>query len=268
MNESGDDVRIAREGAVAALTLDRADKLNAVTPALDAAVGAALRELGADEAVRVVVLTGAGTQAFCTGADIPTLFPALRERVAASAAPINFCGLTHEHPLPGKPLIAAINGLALGGGFELALASDLRIASGNARFGLPEPRWGVVAGAGGCARILHALPAAVAAEVLLAGRRLDAKEALRWGLVSRGVAPAALMDEAQAIAQRIAAAAPAAIAGLVEFWRAQRRRLDETALAEERALFQRLIGSPAAAAGIAAFVARREAAAEGQGTAP
>ena len=268
MDEEDGGVRVEREGVVATLTLDRADKFNAVTPALDAAVGAALRVLGADDAVRVVVLTGAGTQAFCTGADIPTLFPVLRERVAASPAPINFCGLTHEHPLPGKPLIAAVNGLALGGGFELALASDLRIASSNAQFGLPEPRWGVIAGAGGCARSLHALPAAVAADVLFAGRRLNAEEALRWGLVSRVVAPEALAAEAMAVARRIAAAAPEAIAGLVEFWRAQQRRLDGAALAEERALFQRLIGSPAAAAGIAAFVARRAAAPTGEGAAP
>jgi enoyl-CoA hydratase/carnithine racemase len=252
-------VEVRRDGAVATVTIARADKHNAITPELDAAIGAALRALGADDAVRVVVLTGAGTHAFCTGADIPTLFPALRDRVRASDAPINFCGLTHANPLPGKPLIAAINGLALGGGFELALASDLRIASTTATFGLPEPRWGVVAGAGGCARVLHALPAAVAAEVLFAGRRLSADEALHWGLVSRVVPPDTIAAAAHEIAQRIVAASEPAIAGLVEFWRAQRRRLDEAALRDERELFARLITSPSTDAGIAAFVARRPA---------
>lgn len=249
-------VRVRREDAVATVTIARADKHNAVTPELDAAMAAVLRALGAEDAVRVVVLTGDGARAFCTGADIPTLFPALRERVQHSPAPINFCGLTHVHPLPGKPLIAAINGLALGGGFELALASDLRIASTAAQFGLPEPQWGVVAGAGGCARVLHALPPAVAAEVLLAGRRLSAEEALQWGLVSRVVAPEALADTARQLAQRIVAAAPAAIRGLVEFWRGQRWRQDAQPLDDERRLFQQLICSPATEAGIAAFVAR------------
>jgi len=239
------------------VTIDRADKHNAVTPEIDAAVGTALRTLGAEECVRVVVLTGAGDRAFCTGADIPTLFPALRERVRASGAPIDFCGLTHGHPLPGKPLIAAVNGLALGGGFELALAADLRIASANAQFGLPEPHWGVVAGAGGCARVLHALPPAVAAEVLLAGRRLSADEALHWGLVSRVVPQHALDAAAREIAAQIVAASPPAIAGLVEFWRAQRARQDDAGLRDERALFARLITSPATEAGIAAFAGRR-----------
>ncbi|MBE7417873.1 MAG: enoyl-CoA hydratase/isomerase family protein [Ideonella sp.] len=260
MNEPVRDdagVQVGREGPIATLTISRVDKHNAVTPELDAALAAALRALGADDAVRVVVLTGAGTQAFCTGADIPTLFPALRERVLRSAEPINFCGLTHLHPLPGKPLIAAVNGLALGGGFELALASDLRIASSSAQFGLPEPRWGVVAGAGGCTRVLHALPPALAADVLLAGRRLSAEEALRWGLVSRVAPPHELPALAQQVARSIADAAPAAIRGLVEFWRAQRARQDQAGLAEERALFQSLIASPAGDAGIAAFHARR-----------
>ncbi|MFO1220137.1 MAG: enoyl-CoA hydratase/isomerase family protein [Burkholderiaceae bacterium] len=259
-----DGVRVQRDGAIATLTIDRADKHNAITPELDAAMDRALRALGADAAVRVVVLTGAGTQAFCTGADIPTLFPALRRRVQASAEPINFCGLTHVHPLPGKPLIAAVNGLALGGGFELALASDLRIAAANAQFGLPEPRWGVIAGAGGCARNLHALPPAVAADVLFAGRRLSADEALRWGLVSRVVAPDALAATAREVAERIAAASAPAIRGLVEFWRTQHARRDAQALLDERALFQQLITSPAVEAGIAAFIGRRDA----TGTAP
>lgn len=258
VDEPGDGgVQVQHDGAVATVTIARAAKHNAITPALDAAMAAALRALAADDAVRVVVLTGAGTQAFCTGADIPTLFPVLRERVLRSDDPVNFCGLTHLHPLPGKPLIAAVNGLALGGGFELALASDLRIASSTAQFGLPEPRWGVVAGAGGCARLLHALPPAVAADVLLAGRRLDADEALRWGLVSRVAAPQELPALAQQVARRIADASPPAIRGLVEFWRSQRARQDQVGLAEERALFQALIASPATETGIAAFRARR-----------
>ena len=117
----------------------------------------------------------------------------------------------------------------------------------------------MVAAAGGCARIGRALPPAVAAEVLLAGRRLSAEEALRWGLVSRVVAPDELMHAAHDIAHRIAAIPSPAMRGLVELWRAQRARDDREALAEERALFQTLIDSPAAEAGIAAFLARRDA---------
>src|SRR4051794_19709175 len=189
--EEAGRVDVGRDGAVATVTLVRPAKHNAVTPELDAAMAAAFAQLARDDGVRAVVITGAGPDAFCTGADIPTLLPVLRRRMEGGDDPVNFCGLTHVHPLPGKPIVAAVNGLALGGGFELALASDLRIASTRARFGLPEPRLGLIAAAGGCARVLHALPPAVAAEVLLAGRRLDAEEALRWGLVSRVVAPEA-----------------------------------------------------------------------------
>lgn len=256
-------LRVRRDGGVATLTLARADKHNAVTPELDAAMAEALRELGADDRVRVVVLTGAGPRAFCTGADIPTLLPVLRERVMHSEADVDFCGLTHGRLLPGKPLIAAVNGLALGGGFELALACDLRIASTAAEFGLPEPRWGVVAAGGGCSRILHALPPAVGAEILLAGRRLDADEALHWGLVSRVVAPERLLETAHEIAGRVAAASPLAMRGLVEFWRAQRMRQDGAALTAERVLFKALIATPEAEAGIAAFIGRRGGAGAG-----
>lgn len=249
-------VAVQHDGPVATVTLMRADKHNAITPELDQAVGDALRALGQDDRVRVVILTGQGDKAFCTGADIPTLFPHLRERVQASPEPINFCGLTHVHPLPGKPLISAINGLALGGGFELALASDLRIASTHAQFGLPEPRWGVVAGAGGCTRVLNALPQALAAEVLFSGRRITATEALHWGLVSRVVAPEQLMAQAKDMAQRIIQADANAIAGLVEFWRTQYQRREAQSLLDERQLFQTLITSPESRAGIEAFIQR------------
>jgi len=249
-------VRVQHDGAIATVTIARAAKHNAIDPELDAALAAALRALGGDAAVRVVVLTGEGTRAFCSGADVPTLFPRLRERVLGSDAAINFCGLTHSDPLPGKPLIAAVNGLALGGGCELALASDLRIASTQAQFGLPEPRWGIVAAGGGCTRVLHALPPAVAAEMLFAGRRLDAAEALRWGLVSRVVEPAQLLVAAHEVAQGMLAASPRALRGLVQFWRDQRARQDRVALVEERALFRSLIASTEMEAGIAAFAGR------------
>jgi enoyl-CoA hydratase/carnithine racemase len=249
-------VAVQHDGPVATVTLMRADKHNAITPELDQAMGEALRTLGQDDSVRVVILTGQGDKAFCTGADIPTLFPHLRERVQASPEPINFCGLTHVHPLPGKALISAINGLALGGGFELALASDLRIASSTAQFGLPEPRWGVVAGAGGCTRVLNALPQALAAEVLFAGRRITAAEALHWGLVSRIVEPDQLMQAANDMAARIVQAEPKAMAGLVEFWRTQYQRREAQSLADERQLFQALITSPESRAGIEAFMHR------------
>jgi enoyl-CoA hydratase/carnithine racemase len=255
--EEAGRVDIGRDGAVATLTLVRPAKHNAVTPELDAAMAAAFAQLARDDGVRAVVVTGAGPDAFCTGADIPTLLPVLRRRMERGDDPVNFCGLTHVHPLPGKPIVAAVNGLALGGGFELALASDLRIASTRARFGLPEPRLGLIAAAGGCARVLHALPPAVAAEVLLAGRRLDAEEALRWGLVSRVVAPEALLETARAIAATMADMPQPAMRGLVDFWRGRRARQDDEALAQERALFAALVTSPATEAGIARFLARR-----------
>ena len=130
---------------VALITIARPERMNAIDPATDRAMGEALGALEREAAVRCIVITGAGDKAFCTGADIPELLPHMKANIAAGRDDPQFCGATHRNAT-SKPLLAAINGLALGGGLELALACDLRIAADHARFGLPEIRLGVLAG--------------------------------------------------------------------------------------------------------------------------
>jgi enoyl-CoA hydratase/carnithine racemase len=187
---------------VARLTLNRPAKRNALNLALRGALDQALAELAADDGVRVVVLTGAGT-AFCAGAD-------LSDAPAATGHPMAQPGRPVAQSLAAfaKPLIAAVNGPAFGGGLELALACDLRVAVRGATFALPEVRIGSLPGSGGTQRLVHATGPAVAARMLFSGEPLSADEALRTGLVSDLVEPGELADFAGALARRIAANAP------------------------------------------------------------
>ncbi|MCC2673613.1 MAG: Enoyl-CoA hydratase/isomerase [Ramlibacter sp.] len=241
---------------VALLTIARPDRLNAIDPATDHAMAVAVAALEADPEVHCIVLTGAGDKAFCAGADIPTLLPHLRANIEAGHDDPQFCGLTHR-PLTTKPLLAAINGLALGGGLELALACDMRIAARHARFGLPEIKVGVLAGAGGCTRLPRGIPAALAAEMILTGEPIDAERALQAGLVSRVVDAGNLLDEALALAQTVAARSPQAVRACTAVLR--RPRFDELrdALRLERDLFAGLLLSAEAQDAIRAFAGRR-----------
>ena len=241
---------------VGLVTFNRPQRLNAIDPELDAATAAALRELQDDAAVRCIVLTGAGDKAFCAGADIPTYLPMLRGNIEAGRDDPQVCGLTHRATTT-KPLLAAINGLALGGGLEVALACDLRIASDNARFGLPEIRLGLLAGGGGCTRLPRTVPAALAAEMILTGEPIGAQRALEAGLVSRVVPAAALMDTALELAQAVAARAPMSLRACTELLR--RARYDEVqdALAHERRLFAALMQSQDGREGVTAFAEKR-----------
>lgn len=251
---------IAREKpcpGVALIRIERPEKLNAIDPETDGALGRAWAWAERETDVRCIVLTGAGTRAFSAGADIGTLLPELRRRALENEDDGTFCGLTRVAPT-AKPILAAINGIAFGGGLELALACDLRIASETARFALPEVTLGVLAGGGGATRLPRAIPPALAAEMLLTGRGIDAATALRIGLVSRVVAAEDLMPTACEIAAAIAANAPLA----VERTLALLRRRDSLSLAEgldqERAGFRDLIATRDAAEGIAAFAAGRK----------
>jgi enoyl-CoA hydratase/carnithine racemase len=237
---------------VAVLTIARPERMNAIDPATDRAMGVALAALEADADVRCIVLTGAGDKAFCAGADIPALLPHLRANIEANRDDPQFCGLTHG-PLTTKPLLAAVNGLALGGGLELALACDLRIAASHARFGLPEIKVGVLAGAGGCTRLPRTIPAALAAEMILTGETIDAGRALQTGLVSRVVDAANLLDEALALAQTVAARSPQAVRACTALLRRPRYEELREAMRRERELFAGLLLSGEADEAIRAF---------------
>lgn len=192
---------------IGVLTLNRPDALNAVNAALATAVGSALSAAAQDDQVRVLVLTGAG-RAFCAGADLKEI-SAGRSIDPEGHPEWGFAGFV-RHWID-KPVIAAVNGFAMGGGTELVLACDLAVASTRASFGLPEVRRGLLAAAGGVIRAPRHLPIKRALEMALTGNPLDAATALDWGLINRVVEHDQLMDSALELAATIAGNAPLAV---------------------------------------------------------
>lgn len=205
--QSSNLVLFRREGAVATIVLNRPEALNAVNGALSTAVGTALDELDADPHLRVGIITGAG-RAFCAGADLKAL-AAGQSFLSPTHPEWGFAGVV-EH-FVSKPLIAAVNGPALGGGTEIVLACDLAVISSQASLGLPEVTRGLIAGAGGLLRLPDQIPPKVASEAILTGLPIAPETALRWGLVNMVAEPDDVVPEALRIAQRIAANAPLAV---------------------------------------------------------
>lgn len=209
------------QSGVAELTLNRPEALNALNLAVLQRLAALLETIRADDAVRAVIITGSGDRAFCAGADIRHLnasSPLAVRAFASLAVEVN-----RRLETLGKPVIAAINGVALGGGLELAEACMIRIAVRGARLGHPEVKIGAVAGFGGTTRLPRLVGRGRAAEMLLRGRAVDADEALRIGLVQSVVEPGHELDEAQTFVADILAQAPAAVR---LSWEAMHRGLD------------------------------------------
>lgn len=197
-----------RRGNVLLVTINRPDARNAVNGAVSTGIGDALAQAQADDAVRAVVLTGAGDKSFCAGADLKAI--ASRENIYHPEHPEwGFAGYV-QHFID-KPTIAAVNGTALGGGTEIALASDLVIAEQRAQFGLPEVKRGLIAGAGGVFRIVDQLPRKVALELLYTGDPMSAADAVRWGLVNQVVEDGGALDAALELAERITCNAPLSV---------------------------------------------------------
>ena len=244
---------------VALITIDRPEKRNAFDVETDNRLRAIWPGIERDAAIRCIVLTGAGEKAFCAGADIPSYLPELRRRAETNMDDGTFGGMTRRVPTR-KPIIAAINGDALGGGLELALASDIRLASAKARFGLPEVCVGVIAGGGGVTRLPRLLPPSLAAQMLLAGDMIDAETALVSGLVSRVYPnPAELIEAALDTAERIASNAPLAVEPTLSLIRQSRSLSLAEALEAERAAFRDILATADSVEGIAAFAERRPA---------
>lgn len=241
---------------VALLTINRPERMNAIDPQLNSALEHEMQELGANLDIRCIVITGVGDRAFCAGAHIPTMLPHLADMLHKGTDDPQFAGVTHRAP-SGKPLIAAINGVALGGGLELALACDIRVASETARFGLPEITVGILAGAGGCTRLPRSIPPALAAEMILTGTPIDAERAFKCGLVSRVLPSSELLNTTLDLAETIASRAPRAVRACTELLRRQWRRELTPALAEERETFASVIATQDAKEGIEAFAQKR-----------
>lgn len=196
-----------RRGNVMLITINRPDARNAVNSAVSTAVGDALQQAHDDSEVRAVVITGAG-ESFCAGADLKAI--ARRENLFhPEHAEWGFAGYVQHYI--DKPTIAAVNGTALGGGTELALASDLVVAEERAKFGLPEVKRGLIAAAGGVFRIVDHLPRKVAMELLFTGEPMSSADALKWGLINRVVPDGTAVEAALELAERITCNAPLAV---------------------------------------------------------
>ena len=204
------NLRLEMRPPLAIVSLDRPKVLNALNAATFAELDAVFAQLAADPAVRVILLTGAGGRAFAAGADISELAATSPENAKAFA--LRGQAVFRKIENLGKPVIACIQGFALGGGCELALACTLRIASDDARLGQPEVKLGVIPGYGGTQRLPRLIGPSAALKLLLTGEIINAQEALRLGLVDELVPPAELLTRAEALAQAIAANAPLAIA--------------------------------------------------------
>jgi crotonobetainyl-CoA hydratase len=250
-------VDVFADGPVLVITLDR-PKANAIDVPASRALYAAFDRLRSEAGLRVAVLTGAGERFFSAGWDLKAA--ADGEGVEADHGPGGFAGLTEFFDL-GKPVIAAVNGLALGGGFELVLAADLVVAAAHAEFAFPEATLGLVPDAGGLLRLPARVPRPVAVEWLLTGRRVGASEAARWGLVNR-VAPAAdLMPTTLELARAICASAPLSVTAALEIM----RETEGASVAEGYRImrgdglpaYRRMLSSEDAREGVRAFAERR-----------
>jgi enoyl-CoA hydratase len=250
-------VDVSRAGAVATVTLNRPQALNAFdTPQLERLL-AALEEIAGDRAVRAVVITGAGEKSFAAGADIKEM-----ANLSPDAA-LAFGGLGHAVMFAAErmpqPVIAAVNGYAFGGGCELALACDIRLASPNALFAQPEVSLGIPPGWGGSQRLARIVGPGLAAEMIFTGRRVAADEALRIGLVNAIHPLDRLLDEAAAMASRIAANSPAAVRAAKRLLSLAYGRDQAVGLETERAAFAAAFEGHDQREGMRAFIEKRAA---------
>ncbi len=252
-----DAVHLARRGRVLEVTLDR-PKVNAIDAATSIALGEAFRQLQADDDLSVGIITGAGERFFSAGWDLKAA--SAGEPADADQGVGGFAGLTEYWDL-NKPVVAAVNGLALGGGFELALAADLIVAADHAEFGLTEAAIGLVPDAGGVIRLPRRLPRSVAMEMMLTGRRAPATELEHWGLVIQTTDGGELMAAARSLADRIAACAPMSLQAIKEIDRATQGASEREAfrLMHEADLpvYRRIYDSDDAAEGIASVMEKR-----------
>jgi enoyl-CoA hydratase len=255
-------VLLAREGAVALITINRPDKLNALNPQVCRDLLGALSEAACDDAVGAIVLTGAGDKSFVAGADIAAM---------SGMSPMEgraFADLGHAigDTIAGcpKPVVAAVNGFALGGGTELAIACDVIYASDKAKFGQPEVKLGIIPGFGGTQRLARLVGLQKAKELVLSGDTIDAAEALRIGLACAVFPQAELLGKAKELAARIAAAGPLAVG---QAKRAMTHGYDlplPAALELEKQTFAALFGTHDQQEGMGAFLAKRKPAFQGK----
>lgn len=245
-----------KEGKIAIFTINRPDALNAINVQTNQELTEAIIDFRSDPELWVGIITGAGDRAFCAGADIRNMIPFLKEH---RDRPWDFPPTIMRGLELWKPLIAAINGVALGGGLEIALACDLRVASEKARLGLPEVTLGVMPGWGGTQRLPRLVPWCKAAEMMLLGKPIDAQEAYRIGLVNKVVPAEQVMPAAREFAEAICQAGPLAVRATKEAMLRGTGMTLEEGLRLENSLFAYVLGTEDCNEGIDAFTARRKA---------
>jgi enoyl-CoA hydratase len=243
--------------AVAIVTINRPDKLNALNHDVLTALESTIRTLESDRSVRCIVITGAGPKAFVAGADIAQLheqdaqsgrlFAEIGQRVMTA---IERCG---------KPVIAAVNGFALGGGCELAMACHMRFAADTARFGQPEINLGIIPGYGGTQRLTRLIGQANAIEFILTGDMINAQDAHRLGLVNRVYPAAELLESTLTVAAALAAKAPLALTGCLEAVLAASDTSMQDGMYTEASIFGRVCGTSDFKEGTQAFLEKRAA---------
>ena len=252
-----DAIRVTRRGSVVEVMLDR-PKANAIDASTSRDLGEVFTAFRDDPRLRVAIFTGAGERFFCAGWDLAAA--AEGEAYESDYGAGGFGGFP-ELPGLNKPVIAAVNGMAAGGGFELVMSADLVVAADHATFFLPEPAVGVIPDVG-TIRLPKLLPGPVANEVLIAGRRLSAAEALQFGLVNEVAPPSELLGTARAMADRIAALAPLAVAAILDIRRRTEAMTAEEGLALIRSggieSYRRMLASEDAEEGPRAFAEKRD----------
>ncbi|WP_045737358.1 enoyl-CoA hydratase-related protein [Xanthomonas sp. MUS 060] len=252
---SGTPILTDTQGAIRILTVNRADKLNALNRQILLALDTAFASAEDDPQIRVVVLTGAGEKAFVAGADIAEM----NELTPMQGRDFSQLGqrLMRRIERLSKPVLAMVNGFALGGGLELAMACHLRLAADSARLGQPEINLGLIPGFGGTQRLLRLAGRAAAMELCLLGTSIDAARALQLGLVNRVVAAADLRQTTLQMAQQLADAAPLAMRGILDAIQVGGETAIEQGLEYETAQFSLLFSSADMREGTRAFLERR-----------
>ena len=257
MTPTSSPLRVTRDGHVFEVVLDR-PKANAIDRATSIAMGEAFLELRDDPELRVGIVTGVGDRFFSAGWDLKAGAAGEHERM--DYGPGGFAGLTELWDLD-KPVIAAVNGLAFGGGFELALACDMIIAAEQVEFALPEGRVGNVADAGGVQRLPRRLPYGIAMELLLTGRRMSAQEAAHYGLVNAVVPTGTALEKAREIARVVADSAPLSVQATKQVIRGTLsmsvRQAFEAVKAGAFPIYERMLQSDDRREGLEAFTEKR-----------
>jgi enoyl-CoA hydratase len=250
-----DVLRLEVRDGIAVVTVNRPDKLNALNGDVFVALAEAVARIESDPAIRGAIVTGAGGKAFVAGADIAEM--AEQTPPSAEARARRGQRVFRRLERCGKPVVAAVNGFALGGGCELAMACHLRVASRTARFGQPEVKLGIAPGYGGTVRLPRLVGRGRALDILLTARMVDAEEALRIGLCDRVVEPEAVLAEAEALLRGILAMGPLAVRQVIEAVDAGFATGIDDALDGEAVRFGLLAGSEDMREGMAAFLAKR-----------